>query len=214
MKWPLIEIEPVMQAAFEHLSNAATVTFSASGSQGDDVLMAASSVEKLFPGLPVFGPEVSFGTTIESVDIENATVTLNAPLQADVTLQEFTTGFLTKSRRVTHWQQTPNQPAFFLRRVGMTDEPDGHFVIRTIECEMWIYSRAGQVPTFAPDIALTSLETMLRNSLVPTVRDDDGTRFTLGGLVYWMRIEGAADIASGDHDDQAIARIPLRITLP
>lgn len=212
--WPIIEIEPVMQAAFEHLRDAATITFTASGVADDAELFEVSSTEGLFAGLPVFGPEVPWGTMVASVDHGAATVTLTAPIGAAVEDGTFTTGFLTASRRVTHWQQTANQPAFFLRRVGMSDDADGHFIIRTIECEMWIYTNAGQDGSLAPDEALTGLETMLRNSLVPDWQDDDGVRFTLGGRVYWCRIEGNADISPGDHDSQAIARIPLRITLP
>lgn len=214
MTWPIIEIEPVMQAAFDHLSAAAVVSFTASGAAGDAELFEVSSTAGLFAGLPVFGPQVPRGTMISSVNHDAATITLTAPISDAVEDGSFSTGFLTASRRVTHWQQTPNQPAFFLRRVGMSDDPDGHFIIRTIECEMWIYCNAGQDESVAPDEVLTGLETMLRNSLIPDVRDDDGVRFTLGGRVYWCRIEGNADISPGDHDAQAIARIPLRITLP
>lgn len=211
--WPIIEIEPVMQAAFDHLKAAAVVSFTASGAVGDAELFEVSSTADLFAGLPVFGPQVPRGTMISSVNHDAATITLTAALTDAVEGGTFSTGFLTASRRVTHWQQTPNQPAFFLRRVGMSDDADGHFIIRTIECEMWIYCNAGQDESLAPDEVLTGLETMLRNSLIPDVRDDD-VRFTLDGRVYWCRIEGNADISPGDHDSQAIARIPLRITLP
>lgn len=210
----MTDIEPIMQAAFAHLSAAATITFTASAAQGDPELFEVSSTEGLFAGLALFGEGVPAGAMISAVDHENATVTLTAGMTDDVNDGEFTTGFLTKSRRVRHWQQTANQPAFFLRRVGMTDEADGHFIIRTIECEMWIYCNAGQDEDFAADEALTGLETLLRRSLEPDQTDDDGTRFTLGGLVYWCRIEGRADISPGDQDAQAIARIPLRITIP
>jgi hypothetical protein len=210
----MTDIEPIMAAAFAHLSASATIIFTASASLGEAELFDVSPTADLFAGLPVFGPGVPAGAMISAVDHDAATVTLTAPMEDAVLDGDFTTGFLTKSRRARHWQQTPNQPAFFLRRVGMTDEADGHFVIRTIECEMWIYCNAGQDEGLAADEALTGLETMLRRSLAPDQRDDEGTRFTLGGLVYWCRIEGRADISPGDQDAQAIARIPLRITIP
>lgn len=209
-----MNIEPIMQAAFEHLRAAATVAFTASGTADDTELSGLASTDGLFAGLPVFGPGVAPGAMIESVDSDAATITLTAPLIEAVEDGEFVTGFLTASRRVTHWQKTPNQPAFFLRRIGMTDEPNDLFTIRTLECEMWIYCNAGSDEGIAPDEVLTGLETMLRRSLEPDWSDDDGARFTLGGLVYWCRIEGRADISPGDHDSQAIARIPLRITVP
>ena len=65
--WPIIEIEPVMQAAFDHLSAAAVVNFTASGAVGDAELFEVSSTAGLFAGLPVFGPQVPWGTMISSV---------------------------------------------------------------------------------------------------------------------------------------------------
>lgn len=118
--------------------------------------------------------------------------------------------FITTGRRVKHWTQVSDQPAFFLRRTGMMDSHNGSMPIVTMECEAWIYCNAGEDPHVAPDEQLTILETKLRDSLAP----NDQMRFTLNGLVYWCRIEGKSDISPGDQGPQAIARIPIHITLP
>ena len=118
--------------------------------------------------------------------------------------------FVSASRRLKHWTQVQDQPAFFLRRTGTIDHYNGNMPITTLQCEGWIYCNAGKDPAVAPDEVLTGLEMALRNSFAP----NDGLRFTLGGLVHWCRIEGKSDMAAGDQGAQAIARIPILITLP
>jgi hypothetical protein len=205
--------EPVMSAQFAHLVAAAQINFAADAVAGTAVLSNASPIMDLFPGLPVFGPGVDAGTLVQSVDIEAGTVTLSTPVSQDGGAVAFTTGFLTWDRRVEHWTKVANQPALFFRRIGVTDEEDGHFIKTTLECEAWIYSNAGKDPTIAPDSVLTGLERLVRRSFAPD-GDYGDPRFTLGGLVYWSRIAGRADISPGDQGPQAIARIPVRITLP
>ena len=118
--------------------------------------------------------------------------------------------FASTGRRVIHWTQVTDQPALFLRRTGMFDHHNGSMPIVTMECEIWIYCNAGTDPSVAPDTVLTTLEREVRASLAP----DDQDRFTIGGLVYWCRIDGKSDISPGDQGPQAIARIPVRITIP
>ena len=125
-------------------------------------------------------------------------------------IQDAVPSFVTVGRRVKHWTQVTEQPALFLRRTGMRDHYNGSMPIRTIEGELWIYCNAGEDPDTAPDAVLTGLETEVRASLAP----DDQNRFTIGGLVYWCRIEGKSDISPGDQGPQAIARIPIHITIP
>ena len=118
--------------------------------------------------------------------------------------------FVPTGRRVKHWSQVSEQPALFLRRTGALDHYNGSMPITTMDCEIWIYCNAGQNPDIAPDEVLTTLENQVRASLAP----DDQMRFTIGGLVYWCRIEGKSNISPGDQGPQAIARLPIRITLP
>jgi len=121
--------------------------------------------------------------------------------------------FATTGRRVIHWNLVAAQPAMFLRRTGVLDEAQDLYTVTTLECEAWIYCNAGKDPNAVPDEHLTVLETALRESFAPD-GDYGDPRFTLGGLVYWCRIEGKSDISPGDQSGQAIARIPIRITIP
>ena len=117
--------------------------------------------------------------------------------------------FATTGRRVEHWTQVSEQPSLFMRQIGTTDSYSGDLPIVTVELEVWLYSRAGEDPDAVPDAALATLHQAVRDCFDP---DDDG-RFTLGGIVYWCRIEGRTDYSPGDQGGQGIARIPVRITL-
>ncbi|MGC1300928.1 MAG: hypothetical protein WA840_01015 [Caulobacteraceae bacterium] len=207
--------EPVMSALFAHLGAAAVINFTADATVGGPVLENVSSVSALFAGLPVFGPGVGKGVLIQSVDTDAGTLTLTGPVTAGGSGAAFATGFLTVGRRLRHWSQVKTQPALFLRRVGTTDDydPDGFFSITTLECEAWIYSTAGTDPDAVPDEALSNLDQLVRQSLAPD-GDYGDPRFTLGGMVYWCRIQGRSDYSPGDQGDQGISRIPIRITLP
>lgn len=136
-------------------------------------------------------------------------------LEALFTQLQYVAPFQTKERRVQHWSLVSAQPALFLRHIGTTDEHAGDqfFTITTLECEIWIYANGGKDPNATPDVELNYLVQKVRQSFVAD-GDYGDTRCTLGGLVYWARIEGKSDYSPGDQGGQAIARIPVRITLP
>lgn len=130
-------------------------------------------------------------------------------LEALLNTLQSVAAFRTTGRRARHWSQVSEQPALFLRHIGDTDQYSGEMSITTLECEVWIYSQAGEDDDATPDSALTVLVRKIRQAFPP----EDETRFTLGGLVYWCRIEGRSDYSPGDQGGQAIARIPVRVTL-
>jgi hypothetical protein len=210
-----IDFETPLEALLTHWRSTAILPFTANATAGSAVLTNVSSFSGLFTGLPVVGPGVVKGATIASFDALAGTVTLSDPVGAAATAGAFSAGFQTLGRRLQHWQKVTAQPALFLRRIGATDEDanQGGFIITTLECQAWIYCDAGKNPDLAPDTGLTALERLLRQTVAP---DDPGgdPRFTIGGQVYWCRVEGRTDSSSGDQAGQAIARIPLRITLP
>jgi len=207
--------EPVMAALFAHLQAAASLPFTATAAENSAVLTGVSAEANLFPGLPVFGPGVPPQTTIAALDAAADTVTLSAPVTTTTPDAAFTTGFLTTGRRVIPWGQVDAQPALFLRRVGTSDDygSDSFFSMTTLECEVWIYSQAGKDPNAVPDVALSNLDALIRQSLKGD-SDYGDPRFTLGGLCYWCRIEGRSDYSPGDLSGQGLSRIPIRILLP
>lgn len=216
MTYP-VAIETAMAALFAHISAAVQIGFTADAQANSAVLSSvpAALFDQLVEGIPVFGPGVERGAVIAAMDPQAQTITLSLPVSADAAAAPFNTGFLTTGRRVKHWTDVPAQPAFFLRRVGMIDDADHNsgFVRTTLDCEAWIYCNAGENPNAIPDQALACLEELIRRSMAPD-GDYGDMLFTLGGLVYWCRIEGHSDISSGDQDGQAIARLSVRVTLP
>jgi hypothetical protein len=207
--------EPVLEALFANLQAAATLSLSANASANSPVLSNVSNFEGLFVGLPVFGPGVARGASILALDPQAETLTLTAAVSAVGVEAPFSTGFMTTGRRLQHWTQVAAQPALFLRRIGTIDEYEhGSFFSRTtLECEVWIYSSAGKNPDAVPDVMLGCLDQMVRQSFAPD-GDYGDPRYTVGGLAYWCRIEGKSDYSPGDQGGQAIARLPVRITLP
>ena len=207
------DFEPVMAAQFAALQAAATLNLVATAAANSPILTDVSDFSGLFPGLPMFGPGVVRGATILSLDPEAASLTLTAPIAAAATDAAFTTGFLTTGRRRQHWSQVKAQPALYFVRIGATDEEDEPFVKTTLEAEAWIYANSGQNPNAVPDTMLGCLERMVRRCFVPVGADQLEGRFTLGRMVYWSRISGRTDAWPGDQGPQAVAKIPIRITL-
>jgi hypothetical protein len=206
------DIEPIMAALLTHLAGAVVVDFTASATSGSVMLTDVSVFDGLFVGLPVFGPAVSRSTTIAAFDADAGTITLSDAVTADGTAEDFTTGFLTVSRRVQFWSQVTEQPALFIRHDGDDDShPNIIFGKTEVSVELWIYSKAGEDPNTAPDIALNQLVKAIRNSLLP---DAPTGKFTLGGLVDWCRIEGHSSFDPGDIDGQSKALLPVKLLLP
>ena len=210
-----VDFEPVLSALFSNLVASAAFSFTATATAKSAVLADADlAFDNLFVGLPVFGPGLPKNAVIQAFDPVADTVTLSAPV-ATAGEGPFTTGFLTTGRRTAHWSQVTAQPALFLRHIGTVDEYDHQqfFSRTTLECEVWIYANAGQDPNAAPDVMLNILDQLVRSSFTPD-GDYGDPRYTIGGLAYWCRIEGRSDYSPGDQGGQAIARIPVRITLP
>lgn len=129
-------------------------------------------------------------------------------------LQFNTVGFRSWSPRLKYWGQVADQPAGFVRRIGTADEFSGEMPVTTLDCEVWIYARTDdEDPDGVPDAELCRLDKQVRDALAAGPTDDD-MRQTLGGLVYWCRIEGSGDYTPDDQSGQGISKIPVRITLP
>jgi hypothetical protein len=208
------DIEPVLAGLLTHLENSVVVNFTGDGVSGSPTISNVSNFTGLFTGLPTFGSGVTDQSVIDTVDVGARTITLDQPLGDDaVTGASFTTGFLTTGRRTILWTQVASQPALFLRHTATEDDWNNIVFSRvTVEAEIWIYSRAGADPDAPADTSLNNLVRAVRESFAP---DNHGTNtFTLGGLVYWCRIEGKSDYDPGDIDGQSKAVLPVRLMLP
>ena len=219
-----LNFEVVTEALLNQLVGALVITFTATAAAGSATLTAPSSIANLITSLGIFGTGVDEGTTIVAIDPAGASITLSGPMNADTVngTTTFATGFLTTGRRVKHSNEVPDQPALFLRRVGVTDADEDPFAAITLHYEAWIYSNAGADSDIAPDTILTGLEQLVRTSLLPDVYDEDEGRFTLATAlaalgylpVYRCRIQGHSPVSPGDQGPQAKTVIPILVTLP
>jgi hypothetical protein len=202
--------ETVMNALFNKLVASVKTSFTADTADTSSTLSNPSSLAGLFLGLPVFGVGIARGAVIETLD----PLTISLPATADGSGVAMTTGFLTFSRRFRWWTDVTAQPALFLRGDDeLLEYPQTVLQAQTIKAEVWIYSKAGENPDLAPEMALNNLLDAVQNSVF-AVDDRMRNRCTLGGLVEWCRIVGTIEKSPGDLDGQAIAVAPVEILVP
>src|SRR5579862_8994760 len=120
----------------------------------------------------------------------------------------------TVSRRLVLWPEVPpaQQPAAFLieRGEGYAQRGSG-LPVRRLMPQLVCYCRSDGSHTVG-DTYLNLIMRALEAALAP----DDPSRgvCTLGGLVYWARIDGEPHKNPGDEDNQALLMVPLLIELP
>lgn len=103
------------------------------------------------------------------------------------------------------------QPAAFLVTHKELDEYRGlGLVRRRLELGIWCYSRSDSFP------GSIQLDTMMEafESAFNVVDDFSTGCNTLGGLVYWCRIEGRVFKDPGDLDKQTLLIVPLIVEMP
>jgi hypothetical protein len=119
----------------------------------------------------------------------------------------------TVANRLRLWADVSSdqQPAAFLVTHRETDEYRGLGLLRRrLELGVWCYSRSDSTPG-APQ-----LDTMMEafEAAFNVVDDPSSNSNTLGGLVYWMRIEGKVFKDPGDIDNQALLIVPIVVEMP
>lgn len=129
------------------------------------------------------------------------------------TLINGATTWNTVSDRLRLWGDVSpdQQPAAFLVTHREMDEYRGLGLYRRrLELGVWCYSRSDRSPG-APD-----LDTMMQAfETAFNVPDNPSTGCnTLGGLVYWCRIEGRTFKDPGDLDNQTLLIVPIVVEMP
>lgn len=205
--------EAAVAALLAVLAASVTINFTGTGTKNSATITGVSTTAGMFAGLPVFGPNVPRGAAIQSFDANAGTVTLTDALTDDSPAGAFSTGFQTVGRRVKYAKDVNAQPALFLRHTADEDESDWGALNHTIiECEVFVFSRAGEDPDAVPDTTLSHLVRAIRRAMKPD--DDDRQVFTLGGIAYWCGIKGRSEYDDGALDGQSKAYIPISIMLP
>lgn len=129
---------------------------------------------------------------------------------ASFSLTSGATSFLTTGRRVPMWSAVTEQPALFLRDVEEDVTHPSVLSKTEIGAEIWVYLQETN-----PDAAASTDLNIVLDAVVATLAPDSPTRqLTLGGLVAWCRIEGKIRKWPGDIGQQAIMKIPVRISVP
>lgn len=123
------------------------------------------------------------------------------------------TTWATVSNRLRLWGDVSSdqQPAAFLVTHRELDEYRGlGLVRRRLDLGVWCYSRTDSNPGGPQlDTMMEAFETAFN------VVDNPSTGCnTLGGLVYWCRIEGRIFKDPGDIDNQAMMILPLSVEMP
>jgi len=111
------------------------------------------------------------------------------------------------------WGDVPadQQPAVFLVTHREMDEYRNLGLLRRrLELQLWCYSRADNGPGGPDlDVMMESFHNALSVSDNPSRNSN-----TLGGLVYWCRIEGRVFKDPGDIDSQTMLICPLVVEMP
>ena len=131
--------------------------------------------------------------------------------------------FSTPINGQTTWQTVSNrlrlfsdvssdqQPAAFLVTHREVDEYRGLGLLRRrLELGVWCYSRSDSTPG-QPQLD-TMMEAFEASFNVPDNPSDNSN--TLGGLVYWCRIEGKVFKDPGDIDNQTMLIVPIIVEMP
>jgi hypothetical protein len=129
--------------------------------------------------------------------------------------------WLYTSRRLKLWNAVDptQQPACFLVTHQETDEYRGlGLERRRLNLMCWCYSRSGDANAVPPNLGQTDLDTMMESfeqAFGPAAVDNFSTnQCTLGGLVYFVRIEGKVFKDPGDIDGQTLLLVPLLVEFP
>lgn len=119
----------------------------------------------------------------------------------------------TVSNRLRLWGDvaTDQQPAAFLVTHKEMDEYRGLGLYRRrLDLGVWCYSRSDSSPG-APQLD-TIMEAFEKAFNVADNPSDNCN--TLGGLVYWCRIEGKTFKDPGDLDNQTLLIVPISVEMP
>lgn len=117
------------------------------------------------------------------------------------------------SNRLQLWADVPvdNQPAAFIVTHRESDERRGLGLLRRrLEVGIWCYSRSDSAP------GMPDLDIMMGAFEAAFIQPDNNStnENTLGGLVYWCRLEGRVFKDPGDIDNQTLMIVPIVVEMP
>jgi hypothetical protein len=122
--------------------------------------------------------------------------------------------FKTTGRRRPHWSEVKAQPGLFVSHPYDDDKWSGDGLqITQILLDIIIYLKT-ESPVGVPDTNLTTKVKVVRDLLQgPVTGGNLQLKDSERGLVYRCRIEGRSIYATGDGGKQAVAMIPVVLTI-
>jgi hypothetical protein len=119
-------------------------------------------------------------------------------------------GFVTTSRRLLHWTDTPvgAQPALFMAQISETAETTtpGLNTVYLLNVHLYIYANTRGDQTISPASILNPL---IDAALLAATFDRISNKQTLGGLVEYVIPDGTIQTDEGVLGDQGVVIIPL-----
>jgi hypothetical protein len=186
------------------------VAFTADTTAGSATLANVSDTAGLMVGMPVAGDGLSEATSIATV---TPTVTLSLPAIADRSGTPLLQGFATVGRRLVDPGAEQDMPALYLVELSELHGYRASNAAALIElnCEVWIYTRAGAEANAVPAATLNTLIDAIERALYPTPA---GYRQNLGVAgVHYARIEGEIQKDPGHSGPLAMAVVPIKIVV-
>lgn len=119
------------------------------------------------------------------------------------------------SDRLRLWGDVPvdQQPAAFLVTHREMDEYRGLGLLRRrLDLGIWCYCRSDNAP--GGPMLDTMMEAFEQSFMVNGIDNPAENLNTLGGLVYWIRLEGRVFKDPGDIDYQTMLIVPFSVEMP
>jgi hypothetical protein len=147
---------------------------------------------------------------LNAIFSEIQSMTFGSPINTQTT-------WLTTGRRLKLWGdvQGDSQPAAFLVEHEEHDEYRNLGLDRRrLNARVWCYARTDDPTIVGGTLLNTMLEAFDAKFGMEGVNDWSRNANTLGGLVYFCRLEGRVFKDPGDIDNQAVLIVPLIVELP
>jgi hypothetical protein len=204
--------EVIMSALFDLVTGPPMiVAFTADTATGDVTLGNVSDASGLLVGMPINGPGVQEHSYLATI---TPSVTLTLPATGDFTASPMTQGFQTATRRLAHAIEEADMPALYLLDIGEQHFPRSASSpgVIVIDCELWVFSDAGEDPNAIPATELNMLLDAVERAIDPLANAPSGRRQNLGlHGVHYARIEGEVQKDPGHNGRIAGAIIPIKI---
>lgn len=150
----------------------------------------------------------------DRLDVMNAIVTRVQQMTFGIPING-KTSWLKVDKRLKLWSDvSPDQQpcAYVVTHREMNEYRNLGLLRRRLEIGVWCYSRSDN------SIGQDDLDNMMKafDAAFGAAAVDDSSRnaFTLGGLVYWCRIEGRVFKDPGDNDNQTLLIVPIVCEMP